>query len=38
MVNLQLQIQNLAKLVNIANNQLADIETVILQTGETYRM
>ena len=36
--DLQLQIQNLVKLVNAANNQLADIETIILQTGETHRM
>lgn len=33
--NIQLQIQNLVKLADIANNQLADIETILLQTRET---
>jgi len=36
MADLQLQIQNLIRLADIANNQLADIETVLLQTGETH--
>ena len=30
MVNIQLQIQNLVKLADVANNQLADIKTVLL--------
>ena len=38
MVDLQLQTQNLVKLVDIANNQLADIETILLQTREIHRM
>jgi len=32
MVDLQLQIQNIIKLADAANNQLADIETISLQT------
>lgn len=37
MADIQLQIQNLIKLADIANNQPADIETTLLQTGETYK-
>ena len=37
MANIQLQIQNLVKLVDVVNNQLADIETTLLQTGEAYK-
>ena len=36
--DLQLQIQNLIKLADIANNQLAYIETILLQTEKTYKM
>lgn len=35
--NIQLQIHNLVKLVNVVNNQLADIEITLLQTGEAYK-
>jgi len=35
--DIQLQIQNLVKLANIANNQLADIKTTLLQIGETHK-
>jgi len=38
MVDSQLQTQNIIKLANAANNQLADIETILLQTKETYRI
>jgi len=38
MVDIQLQIQNITKLTDIANNQLADIETILLKIGETYRI
>ena len=38
MADLQLQIQNLIKLADIANNQLAYIETILLQTEKTYKM
>jgi len=37
MVDLQLQIQNFIKIADVVNNQLADIETVLLQTEETYK-
>jgi len=30
MANIQLQIQNLVKLADVANNQLANIKTVLL--------
>jgi len=36
--NLQLQIQNLVKLADIANNQLANIKTILLQTREIYKI
>jgi len=37
MADIQLQIQNLVKLANIAKNQLADIKTTLLQIGETHK-
>ena len=37
MVDLQLQIQNIIKLADVANNQLANIETILLQIGETHK-
>jgi len=37
MADFQLQIQNLVKIADIANNQLIDIKTVLLQSGETHR-
>ena len=33
--DIQLQIQNIIKLADITNSQLADIETSLLQIGET---
>lgn len=38
MAGIQLQIQNLIKLADMTNTQLADITTVLLQFGETYKM
>ena len=38
MVDIQLYMQNIIKLVDIANNRLADIETILLQTGKTHRI
>ena len=38
MADLQLQIQNLIKLVDEANNQLANIETILLQNRETHKI
>jgi len=38
MADLQLQIQDLVKTADVANNQMADIETVLLQTGETHKV
>lgn len=35
--DLQLQVQDLVKTADVANNQMADIETVLLQTGETHK-
>jgi len=35
--DIQLQIQNLVKLADVANNQIADIKTTLLQIGETYK-
>jgi len=32
MANIQLQVQNLVKLAHTANNQLANIKTILLQT------
>jgi len=36
--NNQLQIQNIIKLVEVANTQLVEIETIILQASEAYEM
>lgn len=36
-VNIQLQIQDLIKLANVVNIKLVDIETTLLQSGETYK-
>ena len=38
MVDFQLQIQNLVRLANVVKNQLANIETILLQTKETHKM
>ena len=38
MANIQLQIQNIIKLADVANNQLADIKTTLLQTEEIYKI
>ena len=35
--DIQLQIQNIIKLADTANNQLANIETTLLQTEEIYK-
>ena len=35
--DLQLQIQNIINLADTANNQLANIEIILLQTGETHK-
>jgi len=37
MADIQLQVQNIVKLADTANNQLAKIETILLQTEETYK-
>jgi len=37
MADIQLQVQNIVKLADTANNQLAKIETILLQTKETYK-
>jgi len=37
MADIQLQLQNIIKLVDVANNQLAGIEITLLQTGEIYK-
>ena len=37
MTDIQLQIQNLVKLADVANTQLADIETVLLQSRKIYK-
>jgi len=36
--DIQLQIQDLVKLADIVNNQLADIETTLLQTEEIHKI
>ena len=38
MANIQLQIQNIIKLIDITNNQLANIKTTLLQIRETHKM
>ncbi len=37
MAIIQLQVQNIVKLANTENNQLANIETTLLQTEENYK-
>ena len=37
MADIQCQLQNIIKLVEVANTQLAEIETMILQTSNAYR-
>ena len=34
MVNIQMQIQDLVKLADAVNNQLANIKTILFQAGE----
>jgi len=36
--DIQLQIQTIIKLADVANSQLANIETILLQIGETYKI
>ena len=36
--DIQLQIQTIIKLADVANNWFTDIETILLQIGETYKM
>ena len=38
MADVQLQLQNIIKLVDTARNQLPDIETTLLQTGEIRKV
>jgi len=38
MANIQLQIQNIIKLANTPNNQLADIKTILLEMEEIHKM
>jgi len=38
MADIQLQLQNIIKLAEVTNTQLAEIETTILQASETYKM
>ena len=38
MADIQYQLQNIIKLVEVANTQLAEIETTILQASNTYRI
>jgi len=37
MADIQLQLQNIIKLAEVSNTQLAEIETTILQASSTYR-
>jgi len=37
MADIQLQLQNIAKLTEVANTQLAEIKTTILQASSKYR-
>jgi len=37
MANIQIQIQNIIKLAQVANTQLAEIETTILQVSKIYK-
>ena len=38
MVDIQMQIQDLVKLTNAVNNQLADIKIILLQAENIYKM
>ena len=38
MADIQYQLQNIIKLVEVANTQLAEIETTILQASNIYRI
>ena len=38
MTDIQLQIQNSAKLANATNIELADIETTLLQSSDTHKV
>ena len=38
MANIQLQIQNIFKLVKVTNTQIAEIETTILQASNTHKI
>jgi len=38
MTDIQLQLQNIIKLVEVANTQLAEIETSILQASDNYKI
>ena len=38
MVDIQMQIQDLVKLADVVNNQLANIKIILLQAGEMYKM
>ena len=38
MVNMQMQLQNIMKLAEEANTQIAEIESTILQASNNYRM
>jgi len=37
-VDIQLQLQNIVKLANAANNQLTDIKTTLLQASKNYKI
>ena len=38
MADLQLQIQNIIKLANAVNNQLANIKTILFQIEKTHKI
>ena len=38
MADLQLQIQNIIKLADTVNNQLANIKTILFQTEKTHKI
>ena len=37
MADIQIQLQNIIKLTEVANTQLAEIKTIILQASNSYR-
>ena len=37
MANIQLQLQNIIKLAEVVNTQLAEIKIMVLQASNTYR-